>query len=108
MKPETLNKVLTLISNANEKELRVIYDTANYRAKQLRDIEAATQAAKVEEGAMIRTKNIKPKYMNGRTGEVIGFNDGRVRVRITNMSEQGQRRFGNPILLTYGQLEVVE
>lgn len=109
MKPETLKKVLILISRADHTELDAIVNTFNRRREQLRQIDAQVTQSQLKVGAQIRTRAIKPKYMNGLRGKITELNvRGKyTRVALDWIPAQGSRRFGQNILLLPTQMEVI-
>lgn len=96
MKTETLDKVLTLIGKADETELRSILNTAISRQKQLRIIEQQKNLALLQEGDRVRLKNVKPKYLSGTPGTIVGRKGQQFIVQLDASADaRAQRRFGS-------------
>lgn len=78
----TIGEVLTFIaSEATEGDITAIYEMAKTRAKTLRNVQAATNAATLKPGDKVRLSGLSPKYMNGEVVEVVSINGSKIRVK---------------------------
>lgn len=95
MKPETLDKVLTLVSKAEEHELRMINDTVRLRYKTIQALEAAKTRKQLEPGSRVRIKRTKPQYLNDTEGTVLDIDGMWIRVELENPDPRVLRRFNS-------------
>lgn len=96
MKPETYLKVLKLISDASDAEVRGIVEAAVARRKFLTQEEARINRALLKEGDRVKLKNVKPKYLNGTPGTIVGMKGSQFIVQLdTGADPRAQRRFSS-------------
>jgi hypothetical protein len=57
-------------SESTEDECKALFDVANTRLRQLRSARVALLAVSIDEGAVVRIRNIRPKYLSGLSGTV--------------------------------------
>jgi hypothetical protein len=108
MKPETLDKVLTLVSKASESELRAINDTVRLRYKTIQAIEASKTKAQLEPGVEVRIKRTKPQYLNGTRGTVLSIEGMWIRVELEDPDPRVLRRFNSKRMkFRSTQLEII-
>jgi hypothetical protein len=70
MSTPTLEQVVAFLTgHADNHALDVVFDTAKARRAELARIQAST----IRVGATVRTRDVRPKYMSGLTGEVSGI-----------------------------------
>lgn len=94
----TYSDVLNYMSNqATESEARALFDAANARLKVLRAATAAQNIASLTPDTRVRTGGLKPKYLNGLTGSVVGVEGGRVRIKLDEDSRFTAGRYVNPL-----------
>lgn len=94
----TFNDVLAYVTNeATENESRALFDAANARIKALRTATAAENIANLQPGATVRLTNLRPKYLAGLVGEVVGVEGNRVRVKLDEATARGARRYVSPL-----------
>lgn len=109
MKQETLKKLVYLVENADDAEVRIIINALNRRAKVNRQMRTDEMRSKLQLTDEVRLKNMKPKYLNGTRGSVIGFEAGnKVRIRFAdNVDPRALRRWGWEPLIHISALELV-
>lgn len=71
MKDETLTKVLALVGKASTTEVKAIQQALLLRQKTIQRQEAIQNEAFLQLGDIVRLKSLKPKYLNGRLGEIV-------------------------------------
>jgi hypothetical protein len=54
----------------NADDIKIVFDAANKRAKQIREITGLENKAKLQPGTRVVTTNLKPKYLSGLRGVV--------------------------------------
>lgn len=110
MKTETLGKVVMLVEQADEDEIRIIINAINRRAKvrqQLREREILTT---VKVGDLVRIRNAKPKYLIGTRATVLSIDHGKGKIKVefgSNVDPRAIRRWGHTPICDASMLEKV-
>jgi hypothetical protein len=95
MKDETLRKVVMLIESASDEEVRILIGAFNRRSKARMAMKRREILASLSIKDRVRMVNMKPKYLNGTGGTVVGFEKGKVKVRLDDdVDPRALRRFG--------------
>lgn len=99
MKPDTLDKVLTLISRANEGELEQINLQLRLRYEALRAQRTTNALRTIKVGDEVRITNIKPRYLTGLRGKVTGLRGTKFIIDLDNPIVGRSRRFHRGIII---------
>lgn len=91
MKPETMEKVLKLIAQADEDELKILYTATHERSKLLRRITHIKALRTFEVGDKVRLVDIRPKYMVGLRGTIIAHQGTKFLVELDNPINRGSK-----------------
>ena len=68
---DTAADVIKGIATLDRGDLENVQQAINQRVRYLRDMRAATNKATLKPGTRVRTKGLRPKYLNNLNGEVI-------------------------------------
>lgn len=84
-----------LIEKASDDEIRILIGAFNRRAKVKRQTKVREVLSSLQVGDRVRMVRMKPKYLNGTGGTVMGFKQTRVIVRLDpDTDPRAIRRFG--------------
>jgi ribosomal protein L21E len=92
MKPETLSKMLALIAKADEEELEQLNDQVRRRYQVMRAQKATNALRTFKVGDRVRLTGLKPKYINGARGLIMGRRQTKFEVLVDEGTYTG--RFG--------------
>jgi predicted RNA-binding protein with PUA-like domain len=106
MKPETLSKMLTLIANANERELELLNDQIRNRYRTMRNLQARHALRTLQVGDQVRLTGLKPKYINGARGTIRGLRQTKFEVLLDDGQYTG--RFSRLVTVPATCLQKIE
>lgn len=110
MKTETLAKVVRLIEDADDQEIRIIIDALSRRSQmraKLREIESLKN---IKVGDLVRIRNAKPKYLIGTRATVLEVDHTKRKIKIefgSNVDPRAIRRWGYTPTCDPGMLEKI-
>ena len=73
----TPQEIIAAVDQMDEDQLDILWDAAKARHKTLRDQKARDAALNIKVGDKVRISNIRPKTLDGATGEVVSKSGGR-------------------------------
>lgn len=104
-----LAEILSAIDGLqSHEEIKLIFDAANARGRTIRANAARINVATIKVGDRVRTKNLKPKYLNDNVGTVVPSIAGLTRptdIRVEFPLSIG--RYGKVINIPASSLDVV-
>lgn len=109
MKPETLDKICTLISRATDDEIREMLDAMNARRQLLWRAKEREALNSIRVGDTVRVISGKPRYLIGTRATVIDRQNTRFRIRLLDpVDPRALRRFGREPLCPATMIRKVE
>lgn len=94
-----------ILQGDHDSDLDALQAAITQRRRMARQANAAVTMASIDEGDTVRFKDIRPKYMIGKTGKVVGKR--RTKLLVTLDKPEG-RFSGGPITVPASCVELVE
>lgn len=109
MKVDNLEKMLVLISKADNDELDILVTAIKARHRVLHHEKTAQAMRLLEVGDRVRLMNLKPRYLNGIQGTIIARTGTKFSVEMDQSApSRAQYRYGGIVRCPAGCLELIE